>query len=52
MTVSGTYEDILGEVNQIIYFDPLTFGDEGQYRCVATSIAGKAFSQPATITGT
>ncbi len=47
LNAAGMYEDIPGETAQKLEFDPIVFGDEGVYRCVA----GEAFSSSSTVTG-
>lgn len=50
--VSGTFrENVVGVNSKMLMFNPVIFGDEGEYYCTATSNNVTVTSQNATLTG-
>ncbi len=43
--------EVVGQNSAMLMFDPLMFGDEGEYLCNATSMGMTIQSQPVTLTG-
>ncbi len=43
--------EVMGQDSTVLTFDPLLFGDEGDYICTAMSNGNQAQSQNATLTG-
>ena len=41
----------MNATDRILEFNPIQFGDEGSYRCIASDPLGTAFSEAATVTG-
>ena len=50
--ILGGYVDLPNVTSSMLEFTPVEFGDEGSYRCVASSMVGQATSDPATLSGT
>ena len=49
---NGNYVDIENATESVLEFNPVEFGDEGVYRCMAFNQVGAATSETATVTGT
>ena len=50
--IEDNYVDIESATDSILEFNPIQFGDEGSYRCIAFNPVGTAVSEAATVTGT
>ena len=50
--IADNYVDIESATDSILEFNPIQFGDEGSYRCIAFNPVGTAVSEAATVTGT
>ena len=50
--IADNYVDIENATESFLEFDPIQFGDEGSYRCIASNPVGTAVSEAATVTGT
>ena len=50
--ILGGYVELPNVTSSMLEFTPVQFGDEGSYRCVASSMVGQATSEPATLSGT
>ena len=52
MRVNGTFgENVVGINSSLLVFNPIMFGDEGDYYCMATSNGVEVTSGSATLTG-
>ena len=50
--IEDNYVDRESATDSILEFDPIQFGDEGSYRCIAFNPVGTAISEATTVTGT
>lgn len=48
---NGQFSSVPNGNSSLLSFDPVMFGNEGMYQCVAVSLAGMANSIPSTVVG-
>ena len=49
--IADNYVNIENVTDRMLEFNPIQFGDEGSYRCIASNPLGTAVSEAATVTG-